>query len=124
MFVNMGIVVSHLIRDCRLNDSGLRHGPLWERSELLWDLLRALGAAVCRDCRGLQPLFRNVMCVLLLQLLSWLKVRVNKGSDSSQMRLLSDWNHCCISGHTHVPVVCSSARAFFKNVDINILTAT
>lgn len=29
------------------------------------DLLRALGAVrVCRDCRGLQPLFRNVMCVL------------------------------------------------------------
>lgn len=54
------------------------------------------------------------MCVLLLRLLSGLKVRVNKGSDSSQIRLVSDWNHCCISGHTHLSLVCSLARAFFK----------
>lgn len=54
------------------------------------------------------------MCVLLLRLLSGLKVRVNKGSDFSQIRLLSDWNHCCISGHTRLRMVCNLAREFFK----------
>lgn len=50
---------------------------LWERSPLYWDLCGALGlrAAVCRDCRGLLPLLRNVMCVLLVRPLGGLRVQ-------------------------------------------------
>lgn len=50
---------------------------LWERSLLYWDLCGALGlrTAVCRDCRGLLPLLRNVMCVLLVPPLGGLRVQ-------------------------------------------------
>lgn len=34
-----------------------------------------LGAAMCRDCRGLSPLLRNVMCVLLVRPLGRLRVQ-------------------------------------------------
>lgn len=48
-----------------VHDSGPRDGKGQSCS-------RICGAAACRDCRGLQPLFRNVMCVLLVRLLGGL----------------------------------------------------
>lgn len=35
----------------------------------------SLGAAACRDCRGLLPLLRNAVCVLLVQTLGGLRVQ-------------------------------------------------
>lgn len=59
---------------------------LWERSPLYWDLCAALGlrAAVCRDCRGLLPLLRNVMCVMLVWPLGGLRVQL-AGSRSREV---------------------------------------
>lgn len=74
----MCVIASHLIQSPLINESGLCISRrLWERSPLYWDLFWALslGAAVCRDWRGLLPLLRNVMCVLLVQALGGLTVQ-------------------------------------------------
>lgn len=48
----------------------------WKRSLVLSDLCEALlCAAACRDCRGLLPPLRNVMCVLLVRPLGGLRVQ-------------------------------------------------
>lgn len=59
---------------------------LWERSPLHWDLCAALGlgAAVCRDFRGLLPLLRNAMCVMLVWPLGGLGV-LSAGSRSREL---------------------------------------
>lgn len=78
LFVNMYVIALHLIQSALITDSGLCLSRLlWERSALYWDLLLALSlrAAACRDCRGLLPLLRNAVCVLLVQPLGGLRVQ-------------------------------------------------
>lgn len=73
----MHVIASHLIWRVFTGDSVLCSCKLLlERSLLFWDLCGAvgLGAAACRDCRGLSPLLRNVMCVLLVRPLGGLRV--------------------------------------------------